>query len=229
MTPSVKDDSACATGTRESQKQETRNKILNSALREFSEKGFDSASVRNISAAAGVNHGLIRYHFENKGMLWKAAVDFLFQRLNEEMIEPESDKQKSRHERVRLWIHRYVRYCAKYPEHARIMVQESIRDSGRLEWAADRHIRQRHQMLLDSLPVTLDLDRFPDIDIPTLIYMINAATQAPFNLAAEIRHLYGKEVNTEDFIETYAEGIFDLFFRPYLNAGSQRSGGRQPR
>ncbi|NND69602.1 MAG: TetR/AcrR family transcriptional regulator [Halioglobus sp.] len=208
--------SESALGVRATQTQETRGKILDSALKEFSEKGFDGASVRDISAAAGVNHGLIKYHFKNKDNLWKCAVDFLFQRLNDEMVEPEEDRSRPRAERVRLWIHRYVRYCAEHPEHARIMLQESIRDSGRLRWAAKKHIKPRHQTLLDSLPITLDLERFPAIDMPTLVYMLNAVTQAPFNLAAEMRHIYDKDVQREEFVESYADGIFDLFFRPYL-------------
>ena len=157
-----------------------------------------------------------KYHFNNKQNLWKAAVDFLFERLYDEMVEPEEDRPKPRAERVRLWIHRYVRYCARHPEHARIMVQESIRDSDRLKWAADTHVREGHKVLLESLPVTLDLERFPAIDIPTLIYMLNAATQAPFTLAAEIEHLYNKDVHQEAFFSTYADGIYDLFFKPYL-------------
>ena len=205
-------------GVRTAQTLETRNKILNAALHEFSEKGFAGASVRNISAAVGVNHGLIKYHFTNKDQLWKAAVEFLFKRLHEQMTEPDTDRHKSRAERVRLWIHRYVRYCAEHPEHARIMIQESIRDSDRLNWATENHIRPGHQILLSSLPVTLDMKRFPQIDIPTLIYMLNAATQAPFILSAEIKQLYGKEVQQQDFVETYAEGIFALFFRPYLSS-----------
>ncbi len=203
-------------GVRATQTRETRDRILNSALREFSEKGFDSASVRDISAAAGVNHGLIKYHFKNKDNLWKAAVDFLFARLLEEMVEPAEDRDKPRAERVRLWIHRYVRYCSRHPEHARIMVQESIRDSDRLRWAADKHVREGHRRLLESLPITLDLARFPAIDMPTLIYMLNAATQAPFTLAAEVQHVYGKDVHQDAFVEAYAEGIYNLFFKPYL-------------
>lgn len=204
-------------GIRAAQKLETREKILNSALSEFSEKGFEGASLRRISAAAGVQHGLIKYHFDNKEQLWKAAVDFLFRRLHEEMTESEADRTRPRHERVRLWIHRYVRHCAQHPEHARIMVQESIRDSDRLKWAADKYIREQHRLMLDSLPLTIDLDRYPKIEMSTLIYMLNAAMQAPFTLAAEMKRVHGTDVHGEDFIDSYADSIFDLFYRPYLS------------
>ena len=212
------DQADAVPGQRALQKQETRRKILDSALREFSERGFEGASLRDISAAAGVNHALIKYHFENKEQLWKAAADFLFTRLEEEMVEPAYIAAKPRNERVKQWIHRYVRYCARHPEHARIMVQESIRDSVRLRWAADKYIRRHHQLLLDSLPRTLDLERFPDIAMPTLVYMLNAAMQAPFTLATEIKLVHGTTVDSEEFVESYADSIFQLFFAPYLSA-----------
>ncbi len=210
------DADTSAAGVRAKQKQETRKRVLSAALLEFSQKGFDSASLRTISANAGVNHGLIKYHFHSKEELWKAAVDFLFRRLHEAVAEPEEDKSKTRSERLRLWIRRYVRYCSEHPEHARIMVQESIRDSERLRWAAEKHIGADHQVLLQSLPRDLDLSRFPNIDMKILIYVLNAAMQAPFTLAAEIRHIYAMDVYQDEFVETYADSLFDLFYRPYL-------------
>ena len=71
------------------QKEETRARILQCALDVFAERGFAGAGVRDIASAAGVNHGLILYHFKDKDGLWRAAVDFLFERLHDEMKEPE--------------------------------------------------------------------------------------------------------------------------------------------
>ncbi|GAB5450958.1 MAG: hypothetical protein Hals2KO_12860 [Halioglobus sp.] len=203
-------------GKRASQKADTRKRILVSALNEFSRRGFEGASIRDISASAGVQHGLIKYHFENKEQLWKAAVDFLFERLYEEMAEPDEDRTRPHSERVRRWIHRYVRYSARHPEHARIMVQESMRDSDRLTWAADTYIKEQHKLMTDSLQVTLDLARYPAIETSTLVYMLNAAMQAPFTLAAEIKHVHGTDISSDAFLENYADGVFDLFYRPYL-------------
>ena len=60
--------------TRVQQKEATRASILQAALEEFSEKGFDGTSTRLIAAKAGVHHALIKYHFQSKDALWKAAV-----------------------------------------------------------------------------------------------------------------------------------------------------------
>lgn len=43
--------------------QETREKLLEGALRTLTEQGIAKASARNIAAAAGVNQALVFYHF----------------------------------------------------------------------------------------------------------------------------------------------------------------------
>ncbi|WP_175912810.1 TetR family transcriptional regulator, partial [Burkholderia sp. BCC1640] len=46
--------------------EQTRSEILAIALEQFSTRGFDAVSVRDIADAAGVNHAMIRYYFANK-------------------------------------------------------------------------------------------------------------------------------------------------------------------
>lgn len=54
---------------------ETKNKILESAKKEFLEKGFMSASLRTIAANAGVTTGAMYRHFKDKDALFCALVD----------------------------------------------------------------------------------------------------------------------------------------------------------
>jgi TetR/AcrR family transcriptional regulator len=56
---------------------ETRAKILESALREFSTLGFAGARMDQIAAAAGVNKALLYYHFDSKENLYSAAVEMI--------------------------------------------------------------------------------------------------------------------------------------------------------
>jgi AcrR family transcriptional regulator len=52
----------------------TRERILAAALQVFAERGFDGARTREIAERAGANLGLIKYYFDSKEQLWKAAV-----------------------------------------------------------------------------------------------------------------------------------------------------------
>src|SRR5262245_41262863 len=63
---------------------DTRDKIVAAALETFAERGFEGARTRDIAARAGVNQGLITYHFSSKEQLWKASADRIFALLAKE-------------------------------------------------------------------------------------------------------------------------------------------------
>ena len=54
---------------------DTKNKILNSAKKEFLEKGFMNASLRTIAANADLTTGAMYRHFKDKDALFCALVD----------------------------------------------------------------------------------------------------------------------------------------------------------
>jgi TetR/AcrR family transcriptional regulator len=54
---------------------ETRTRILDAALREFSAHGLAGARTEQIATAAGVNKALIYYYFESKETLYLAALE----------------------------------------------------------------------------------------------------------------------------------------------------------
>ena len=56
---------------------ETRARILDAALREFSALGMAGARTDQIAAAAGVNKALLYYHFDSKENLYIAAVEMI--------------------------------------------------------------------------------------------------------------------------------------------------------
>jgi TetR/AcrR family transcriptional regulator len=56
---------------------ETRGRILDAALREFSALGLAGARMDQIAAAAGVNKALLYYHFDSKENLYVAAVEMI--------------------------------------------------------------------------------------------------------------------------------------------------------
>lgn len=53
----------------------TKDEILDAALTVFSEKGYEGALLRDISAALGITKPALYKHFESKEALWNAMVD----------------------------------------------------------------------------------------------------------------------------------------------------------
>jgi AcrR family transcriptional regulator len=56
---------------------ETRQRIIDAAIRLFGEHGYKDASTRDIAAAAGVNAPALQYYFENKEGLYKACAEYI--------------------------------------------------------------------------------------------------------------------------------------------------------
>lgn len=62
---------------------ETRARILDSALKEFSAKGLAGARTEQIAAAAGVNKALLYYYFDSKEKLYVAALEMVSDRVRD--------------------------------------------------------------------------------------------------------------------------------------------------
>lgn len=213
--PPVKRKKRKYTGiVREKQKQETLARVLDSALTHFAERGFDAASTRDISASAGVTHAVIRLHFGNKEKLWRAAVDHLFARMAVEMApgpgEPLLHEGRAGFE---SFVRRYVRYCARHPEHARLMLQESMHKNGLLDYAVKKHIAPSHKFMQGAVKQAITDGVLPKVSPINFIYMLSAASQAIFALSEEARAVYGVDVFEPDFVESHADAVVRMLLR----------------
>lgn len=56
---------------------ETRQRIIDAAVKLFGEHGFAGASTRDIATAAGVNAPALQYYFENKEGVYRACAEYI--------------------------------------------------------------------------------------------------------------------------------------------------------
>jgi TetR/AcrR family transcriptional regulator len=71
------------TDTQPDRAAETKTRILETAIREFSEHGLAGARTEQIAAAAGVNKALLYYYFESKEKLYAAALELVSVRVRD--------------------------------------------------------------------------------------------------------------------------------------------------
>jgi AcrR family transcriptional regulator len=82
--------------------EETRAKIIESAIKLFSARGFNSASVDDICEEAGVSKGAFYHHFESKQALFLALLDGWLQTIDNaieasrDLTAPETFKQMTK-------------------------------------------------------------------------------------------------------------------------------------
>lgn len=68
-------------------KEEKRNHIINAALTEFAEKGYDLASTNEMVKAAGISKGALFHYFASKKALFFFLCDYVFETVSREFYQ----------------------------------------------------------------------------------------------------------------------------------------------
>ena len=118
----------------------TRGRLLEAAGREFADKGFAAATVRDICAAAGANVAAVNYHFGSKQGLYNATLmEHVEASAERYPLDPEPDADPRR--RLRLFVGGLLRriLCKGTDTwHGRLMMREMAEPT---EYT-DEHVRR---------------------------------------------------------------------------------------
>jgi AcrR family transcriptional regulator len=196
------------------QKEATRANILEAALHEFSTHGFDGTSTRAIAERAQVHHALIKYHFQSKDALWRAAVTFLFERqLEQVQHSPKLEDYADKKEYARAMLRQRVQYWAQHSDHARLMVQESCRDTERFRWMVDTFIVRTSESSGNFVQWMQDEGLVPPASLPALVYILVGAAQLFYTLAPEVQRVWGIDPSNKAAIEAHTDALVRLVLR----------------
>src|SRR5579871_3824335 len=89
--------------TREESKEVTRLRLIEAAERLFIRRGFDDASVEEISELAGYSRGAFYSNFENKEQVFLAVIDRCLPKALNDILHRESEPEQ-RMSAVREWF-----------------------------------------------------------------------------------------------------------------------------
>lgn len=193
--------------TRSQQREETCDRIIAAAAKSFSARGFRAASTRDIAAQAGVNQGLITYHFGSKEKLWKAAAGRIFEQLKSVLEQPLDESITDPRDRRRERIREYVRFVAAHPELFRMMVEEGKHADARMRWLVDTHLKPFYAGFARTT------DSSPGIRpefLPHAYYTLAGGASMIFAIRPECRRLTGIDPADEKVIEMHAEFLARL-------------------
>jgi TetR/AcrR family transcriptional regulator len=197
--------------TRKAKLERTREAILDNALILYSLHGYEGASTRDIASRAGVSHGMIRHIFGSNEELWRVAVAFMFRRAHAEIwVDPKGLTPTQEFEAM---IRRYIRYCARHPEHTRIMVQLSSVSGPTLYPETQHFIATRRQGLYANIEALKREGLMPDVDTSSILMSVVSACQMIFVLGPEIKEALHRDMTLPEEIEKHTEAVLALFLR----------------
>jgi len=128
-----------------------RERILDAALSLFASHGFEGASTREVALAAGVQQGLVGYHFGSKEGLWRAVVDAGFARLGAAAKARAPISTPEPRLRLRLRLERALELAAGEALLLRLAGHAMLCGGARLDWLVEQHLGPLQEALREAL------------------------------------------------------------------------------
>lgn len=184
----------------------TRNKILISAEKEFSQKGFAAARVDEIAENAGVNKRMVYAHFESKEGLYKSVLQIVYSRRAEYEKQLESMEFDSE-ECLRRAITVYFDFLLNNESFVRLILWEN------LEYA--KYMDEGKSVLLSGIELLLEKGREKgivrqDIDIKQTALSCNTFCFSAFSNAHTLSKMLGEDLTSEENLNKRREHIADV-------------------
>lgn len=159
--------------------EQTKAALLDAALAAFAERGFDGASIREITGAVGVGHNLVRHYFGSKDDLWRAAVRHGLEPATERLIET-LDPRADRNFRgtLRAGLELLMHEAAANPDAFRLFLAEALRGGERFEQIYDDVLAPISRAILEYAEATGEIPRA--VDLRVLGVFVFGAALSPF-------------------------------------------------
>ena len=191
----------------------TRTSILNAAIAEFAERGFEGASIRAIADRLGLQHPLITYHYRSKDILWRAAAEHAFAQIRTEWdISAPEGSDLSPLARLREEYTTLFRYTVAFPEFHRFMRQEALVDNPRLKWVAETVLAPLIGRLLPQVVAAQRQGLLPAVDPILFHYMMVSLTATLSGFGPEMLVTSGLSSNDPKVVGAYWRLVDETVF-----------------
>src|ERR1700674_1273590 len=204
---------------------ETRGAILDAAIAEFAERGFEGASIRAIADRLGLQHPLITYHYRSKDILWRAAAEHAFAQIRTEWdISAPEGSDLSPLARLRQKYTALFRYTVAFPEFHRFMRQEALTNSPRLKWVAETVLAPLLARLLPQIVEAQERGLLPAVNPILFHYMMVSLTAALSEFGPEMQVASGLSSEDTKVVEAYWRLVDEMVFgKESKRAGTARN------
>ena len=118
---------------REEKNQQTKRRIMDSALAEFSRQGYGSSSVNTICSAQGISKGIIYHYFSTKDSLFLACVEECFLLLTEYLTNQMQETNGNVKEQLEKYFTARISFFSEHPVYQRIFCEAIISPPGHLK------------------------------------------------------------------------------------------------
>lgn len=152
---------------------EKQNRILNAAMKEFAQNGFDKASTNNIVKEAGISKGLLFHYFKDKKNLFLFLYDHCIDVSMKEIYEKVNLDERDFFIRLNQITSIKFELLEKYPEMFRFIEKAYMETSNTVKKDLDERNEELVKVNFTKVFEDIDTSKFrEDMDIKKIINII---------------------------------------------------------
>ncbi|EHP42453.1 regulatory protein TetR [Cupriavidus basilensis OR16] len=200
-----------------------RQRLIEAAEIEFTQKGYDGASVLSIANRAGVKQPLLNYHFGSKEGLWRAVVENAYTgALTASGQAADARDPADPLARLQAALRAFAVSNILHPAAHSLVLMEVAQDGPRLDWLVDNYMKPFHDKL-DALIAQCHaaqlLKPYPPEHASVTMTATLTAVQSATHL---IQRLYGVGPMTAEQAGQHAEQVIDVLLNGMLARPASR-------
>lgn len=191
---------------------ERRDAILNSALKEFTSRGFDDASTNVIAKEAGISKALMFHYVSNKQELFLVVYDFFSNLIKKDYFELMNYDEKDIFNRLRQSYILQIKLMEKYPWILEYSKLSSMTHSSEINREIEKRKQEEYANCYPKLFDDIDISQFrKELDIEKCKQIIFWSNIGFTNqLLDEIRNTQNSSLNSKLIINKL-DNYFDEF------------------
>lgn len=189
-------------------KKERKKHIMNAALGIFSEKGFQNATISEISKAAGVSDATVYEYFGTKEKLLFSIPEQISDE-NTEDLQRVLPYIKGVEGKLRAFLIMFMRLYETNPHYSNLVLLQLMSSREFRNTAAHAAIRKSAHMLLDCIKQGIDEGTFRKDADPYLIRSMLMGTVEHLFIHWHMQGMPKRENPIQDYLDPFLEIVLD--------------------
>ncbi|MDD5508779.1 MAG: TetR/AcrR family transcriptional regulator [Bacteroidales bacterium] len=182
--------------------RQTEDRIFDSAMEVFLEKGMDGARMQDIANHAGINKSLLHYYYRSKDRLFSAVFEKIATNLFAKFA-PVFDVNKSLEDKIRFFFDEHIGFLQKNRRLPGFLLNEINRNPARLRnFISEIDFERVWTMLYTQHSDDLKKYNITREKLPQLMTTIVSMSVFPFAARGILEEIFEQmDMNFDDFIE----------------------------
>lgn len=202
--------------------EEKQDRIINAALKEFAQKGYDNASTNEIVKEAEISKGLLFHYFQNKKQLYFFLFDYCYELIAEEFYKKADLSEPDFFNRIRQAVTIKTELLAKYPDIFKFVQESFLEESAELKVEFEKRRQELTKINTEKVYEGIDLSRFrDDVDVQKVLKIITWTFEKISDEALYKARLSPNHELDYEKIRLEAEAYFDILIKCFYKGGNQ--------